>query len=864
MRAYGVLLRLYPFSVRSEYGDEMRAIFARRLRDASGSPALLAVWLEAFFDVLVGAMRAHGDILRQDLRYTARALLRAPGFAVTAVLVAAIGIGAATATFSILDHVLVRPLPFREPERLVKLWQDQSVRGYSRMELSPGNFRDLKRGATSFEGLAAYANISVNLVGEKDPERLDGASVNADLFDVLDVQPALGRGFTAEDDRPGSPGVVVLSHGLWKARFAGSPDALGKSVLLDGAPYSIVGVMPQDFAFPSRETRLWRTLRLGESDFEDRGDTYLYAVGRLKLGVPLERARAEMRVAAAELERRFPKENARTSATVIRLRDEVSAQSRLLLAALVAAAAGVLLIACTNLASLLLARALTRRRELAVRAAMGAGRERLVRQLLTESLVLAACGGVLGVLLAMSAAPLMARLVPNSLPIAQAPPMDLRMLLIAAALTVATGAGFGVAPALKACGDRGGDALRQGPRSGTSRRTERLRSALVVAEVTASVTLLICSGLLLRALWRVQKTDPGFRAEGVLSLRTALPLPQYEKTEVRWRFYASVLAEIRALPGVASAGYVTGLPMVRRGGIWSISRAGEPENGPTDATASLRYVTPGFFATLGIPRRLGRDVSESDTRDAPSVAVVSESLARSQWPGENPIGRRFRFADDDRTVVGVVGDVKVRGLERQSEPQVYIPARQVADGSIIGYVPQVLVVRSNQTAAMMLPAVHRIIERADPQLPISEARPLSSIVDADTAPRRVQARLIGAFAVIAFLLAAVGIHGLLAFTVSQRAREIGVRIALGARRADILGMVLRRGLVLAAAGIGLGAVLAYALGRAMQALLVGVSPGDTVTFLSVTALSLATATIGSLLPALRAVSVDPLSVMRTE
>jgi predicted permease len=864
MRLYRALLRFYPASFRAEYGQEMCALFTRRLRRASSAATVLALWLEALTDILPNAARAHADILRQDLRYAARSLARSPGFTLTAIVVASLGIGATTATFSILDQVLIRPLPFPESDRLVKLWQDESFRGYSRMEVSPGNFRDWKRLSKAFEAMAGYTNLSANLVGEGEPERLDGASVNGDLFDVLRAHAARGRIFTAADDRPGAPATVILSHGLWQTRFGGDPTVVGRRVLLNDAPYEIVGVMPANFSFPRRETRLWTTLRFEESAFQDRTDTWMYVIGRLRPGVSLERARAEMRVVAAQLGKAYPKENARISATVVWLRDEVSWQARFLLMALVGAAISVLLIACANLANLLLARALTRRRELAVRAALGAGRDRLVRQLLTESLVLAACGGALGVLLAAAAVPLVARLVPNALPIAETPPVDLRMLLIAAVLTAATGIGFGVVPALKACGDAGGDAIQEGSRGGVGRRTERLRSVLVVTEVMTSVALLICAGLLLRALWRLQGTDPGFRTDGVLTLRTALPIPKYNQSERRWRFYQSVLSEIRAVPGVAGAAYVSFLPMVMRGGIWPVAKAGEPEDNTTDTTASLRYVTPSFFATLGIPLRLGRDVADSDTRDSPYVAVVSESFARRFWPGENPLGRRFRFAMDDRTVVGVVGDVKVRGLERESEPQVYVPSRQVADASIIGYVPKDLVIRSSVAPAALLPTIREIIAKADPQLPVSDVQTLSAVVEADTAPRRVQARVVGAFAAIAFLLAGIGIHGLLAFTVSQRTREIGVRIALGAPSGEILKMVLRRGFRLAAGGVVLGAALAYAAGRAMEALLFGVSPADVATFAAAVSLSLAMATLGSLWPALRAVRIDPIAAIRAE
>jgi len=865
MRAYRALLHLFPSSFRAEYGEEMCAILAQRRREAADPLAVLALWAGALLDVLINASRVHGDVLRQDLRYATRTLARSPGFTVTAILVSALGVGATTATFSITDHVLIRPLPFSEPDRLVKLWEDQSAQGYSRTELSPANYRDWKRLSSSFEAMGAYRGLSANLLGEGDPERLDGASVTADVLSLLGARPARGRAFTAADDQEGAPGTLLLSDGLWRRRFGADPGAVGRKVILDGAPYTITGVMPHDFHFPSRDAQLWTAMRFAAQDFADRNDRYLYGVARLKRGVSLDQARADMRRVAALLQREYPKENAQTrGATIIRLCDEVSRQARLLLAALFGAALCVLLIACTNLASLLLARALFRRRELAVRTALGAGRERLVRQQLTESLLLAACGGALGVALAAAATPLVARLVPNSLPIAQTPTLDVRVLIFAALATGLTGIGFGVVPALRASGDPDASGLREGSRAGVGGHKEKVRSVLVVAEVTISVVLLVSSGLLIRALWRLHDVDPGFRTEGVLTLRTALPLPKYEKTDRRTHFYAQVLGDVRELPGVSNAAYISFLPMATRGMIFSVEVPGQPAAPSEASTASLRFVTPGFFAALGIPMRRGRDVSESDTRDSPFVAVVSESFVRRYWPAQDPLGRRFQVASQGRSVVGVVGDVRVRGLETTSEPQVYLPYQQVADRSLIGYIPKALVVRSSMEPGALLPALRGAVARADPEQPVSDVRTLSEIVDAETAPRSVQVRVLGSFAAVAVLLAGIGIHGLLAFAVSSRAQEIGVRVALGARPADVLALILREGLLLAAAGTVLGVALAYAAGRALEALLAGVSPRDAATFSAAVALAVVTTLAGSLLPALRAVRVDPLTAIRAE
>jgi predicted permease len=635
-------------------------------------------------------------------------------------------------------------------------------------------------------------------------------------------------------------------------------------VLLDGAPYVVLGVMPPDFSFPRRQAAFWIPMRFDEDDFADRTNFELEVVARLGRGVSVDAAQAEMTVIATRLERQYPKENKDAGIALQRLRDGLSEQSRLLLLALCGAALCVLLIACANLANLLLVRALARKAELEVRTALGAGRERLVRQLVTESLALASAGGLLGVLVAAGSLPLLTRLVPVSLPLAQAPAIDLRVLLFAGLLTTLTGLGFGTLPALRACKQAElGGGLRGGERAGGGRR-ERLRGILVTTEVAAAVVLLVSAGLLLRALVRLQATDPGFRPAGVLTLRTALPTPRYSPTAQRAAYYERVLGPVRALPGVTSAGFTSFLPMVMRGGIWPVGLNGEPEDRSAEHSASLRFVTPGLLPALGVPLREGREVSDADAFDRPLVAVVSASFVRRFWPEGRPLGRRFHFAFHERTVVGVVGDVRVRGFERTSEPQVYLPYRQVEDGWLTFFMPKDLVVRTAGEPTALLPAIRRIVHDADPEQPVSDARTLSQVVSEETASRAVQVRVLGAFAAIAFLLAGIGIYGLLSFAVSQRAHEIGVRMALGARGGEIVGMILRQGALLAAAGLIPGALLAYAAGRAMASLLAGLNPGDAATFLAAMALCLAMALCGSLWPALRAVRVDPIRVIRRE
>ncbi len=862
MRIYRALLHLYPASFRAEYGDEICAILWRSRREISGPFAVAVFWLGALAEIVVNAAAVHWDILRQDLRYAARSLGRARGFALTTIVLVALGVGANTAAFSVTDFVLVRPLPYPDAASLVRLWERKP--GYPEMELSPPNYRDWKRLTHSFAGMGFFFTNGVNLVARGEPERVEGAIVSADLLPTLDIQPAIGRGFTSADEREGASGVVILSHGLWKSAFAGDAGVLGKPVTIDDRPAIVVGVMPASFSFPSRDTELWLPAQLPTEALLDRNDNILEVVARLKPGVTLAAARSELDLVAEQLRQQYPKENEHSFARVNGFRDELSQQSRLLLLALTGASLCVLLIVCANIANLLLARALGRRKEIAVRTAIGAGRERLIRQLGTESLVLTILGGSAGVLLAVAIVPLLGSLVPAAFPAADVPSVDTRTLLFALILTAATGMLFGLAPVLRT--SRGADfsGLHDDVRSGGGRK-ERLRSLLVVAEVVASVVLLISSGLLLRAMWSVQSRDPGFRTDNVLTLRTALPFPRYEEPARRAAFYSRVLTDVRALPGVANAAYTSGLPMVWGGGIWGVGIGGDDLNDRTgNRTASLRFVTPGFFATMGIPLRMGRDVAETDTDKTALVAVVSESFVRRYWPDQDPLGRHFKFAMSDRMVVGVVGDVRVRGLERQSEPQAYLPYTQQVADQLPGYAPKDLAIKASAAPDQLIPAIRAIIRRADPQQPISDVRPMSDIVEANTASRAIQLRMLVAFAAIAFLLAGIGIHGLLSFTVSQRTPEIGVRMALGAQRSDILAMILKRSALLTAAGIIPGVALAYAAGRGLRALLAGIAPGDPATFAMSVLLIVLVALAGTLLPTLRALHVDAMRAIRTE
>jgi putative ABC transport system permease protein len=864
-RVHELLLYLYPAAFRAEYAAELRQLVADESKQASGVLGRLELWLGVFTDALIAGAGAHWDLLRQDLRYARRSFSRSPGFVVTGVAVAALGIGVATTVFTLADGVLLRPLPFAQSERLVKLWEN--VPQYSQMELSPANYRDWKRRARSFETFAAYYFKPVNLVGKGEPIRARNVAVTGEFFSTLGIEPFLGRVLDVEDDRENAEAAAVLSYRLWQNAFGGDP-VLGTTVRLDGIAHQVVGVMPRDFYFPGRETDLWTAARFRPVDFEDRTDNNLIGLARLAPNVTLEEARAEMTAVTARLQEEYPDTNKNGSATLIRLQDDVPRDARLMLWGLAGASLSVLLIACTNLASLLVARGLEREKELTVRAAMGAGRERLVRQLLTENLTLAGLGGLIGFLSATALVPRLVRLVPANLPVGEPSAVEVRVVLFAVLVTVFTGIGFGVLPAFR--GRRGAElsGLREGVRAGIGGRRQRLRSLLVAVQVMATVVLLTTSGLLMQALARVSSQNPGFRTEDVLAVNLPFAWTAYPETARRSDLYARILREVRALPDVSHAAFTSSLPMETGGGIWPVQIPGREETAGRGRqgiwTASLRFVTPGFFATMGIPLRAGRDFDERDTGGAPYVAVVSESFVERFWPGEDPLGKRFRFGAAERAVAGVVGDIRVRGLERSSEPQVYLPHQQVLDGNLLGYSPRELVVRMTAAEEPRIAEIRRILRRADPELPAGKLRTLAEVVAEQTTPRRVQVGLLGTFTALSLTLSGIGLYGMLAFSVSQRRSELGLRLALGAPVSTIVGLVLRQAALPTAAGAATGIAISYAAARGLEALLFGVRPGDAPTYLLSGGMVALLALSACGLPALRAASVRPTEALRSE
>ncbi|HEX5070704.1 MAG TPA: ABC transporter permease [Vicinamibacterales bacterium] len=877
MTLYRLLLRLYPASFRENYGDELCAVFARQRAAATGWPARIWLWLAAIGDVGMNAARVHADILRQDLRHSARTLRRSPAFSVTAILVIALGVGATTAAFTLTDYVLLRPLPFPESDQLVKVWQGPpdrpaTVHGLGGTnDVSPALYSGWKDLTTSsFASMGAYAIVTANLVGSGEPERLDGANVTYDALPTVGIPPAMGRPFQIEDDRQGAACVVLISDALWRQHFGADRSVLGTRIRLDDENCEIAGVMPPRFEFPSRTTQFWRPTRFAPEALADFTDNFLRVIARLKPGVSFEQGRGALASAAAEIARTNSTERADVSAVMLALRDELNDQSRVLLLVMAAAAGCLLLIACTNLASLTIARATTRARELAVRTALGAGRRRLIRQWMTESVFLAIIGGGLGLAIAIGAIPTAIRLVPSTLPIAEVPSVDWRMLAIAAFATLGTGIGFGVLPAIRAAGRPAANDIREAARSSASRGATRLRGALVSTQVAASIVLLVGAGLLIRALDRVQATPSGFDASDVLTMRTVLPWSKYGDQATRTAFYQRVLGDMPSVPGVKAVAYTSYLPMTFRGGVWPVVVQGRPVDPRRGDTASSRFVTPRYFSAMGIAIVAGRPFDDHDTDKAQPIAIVSTSFVTSYLSGSDAIGRTFTFGPaGQRSIVGVVGDVRVRGLERTSEPQVYLPYTQQGDNQTMGYTPKDLVVRFEPGAddAKMLaavPAIRRIVAGADPNQPIADIQPLAAIVDGETAMRVVQVRVLGAFAAVSCILAAVGLHGLLAFVVSARTREFGVRLALGARPRQILGLVAVRGVALGLAGAAAGLLVAWNASQWLDSLLAGISRTDALTLAVAAGLSLAITIVGSLPPAIRAARTNPRDAIACE
>ncbi|MBV9772848.1 MAG: ABC transporter permease [Gemmatimonadetes bacterium] len=802
------------------------------------------------------------DTLLQDLRYGLRALLRSPGFAVVAILTMALGIGASTAIFGVVDAVLLRPLPFPEPERLVRIRGVGESGGEG--NVSVPNFEDWRAMSRSFEEMGIGTQWPVNLTGDS-PERVGGAVVSSGFFRTLGVRPALGRTFLPGEDRVGGPRVVVLAHDLWRRRFGGDPGVLGRTLQLDGEGFTVVGVMPADFhpPFQERETALWKPIgfRMTAGSADERSSAYFQVVGRLRPGVTPEQAREEMRAVARRLEERYPQADRGLSARVQPLHEAVAGDLRPALLVLLAAVGCVLLIACANVASLLLARVAARRREMAVRGALGATRVRIARQLLTEALLLSLLAGALGVLLSVWGSQLLVALSPFDLPGLVDVGTDWRVLAFALAASLGTGVLFGMIPAVHASRADLHGAIKEGARGSSGGRHVTARALLVVSEVALALVLLCGAGLLLRSFALLRRVDPGFDPAHVLAVDLVLPQSRYTTSEAQAALYRRVLDNLRAIPGVASAGATTTLPL--SGDQLSSGFIVEGRETPAPGAsheAGLDMVSPDYFRTLGIALRRGRAFTDRDGAKAPSVVVVNETLARRYFPGTDPVGERIRLdgSDQPSEIVGVAADVRHRALGTEAPPTVYVPFEQSA-------LPfATLVVRTAADPEAFAGAARRAVLAADPHQPVSRVRSMSQVLAGSVAEQRFNLLLLGAFAAAAMTLAAIGLYGVMAYSVAQRSREIGIRMALGAAPRDAVRLVVGEGIRLALAGGVLGLVAAAAATRLLASLLYRVTPGDPWTFAAVVALLGGTALLASYLPARRATRVDPMVSLRSE
>lgn len=798
--------------------------------------------------------------LLQDLRYALRIMAKNPAFALIALVTLALGIGANTAIFSTVDSVLMRALPFANPDRLVMVWEDNTRAGYPKNTPAPGNFADWTARNHVFSEMAATRGTRANLTGDGTPEFVFGRMVTASFFSVLGAQPLIGRTFSVEEDRTNAP-VVVISYALWHRRYLSDKAVIGKPILMDGAKVTIIGVMPREFVFRQRDADFWRPIAFTAADLAQRGNHFLNVIARLRPGVTIEQARKDMSAVAAAMSKEY-RENEHVGATVMPIKEELVGNTRLGLLVLIAASGCVLLIACMNLASLLLARGIVRQREMAVRAALGAGRGRLLRQVITEGLALATIGGVLGIAIVPAGIRIMARLVPESMPPTAEPALDARLIGFALALSLLTGLLFSLTPAWQAARDSLQKNLSQGGRAGMSAHARRLRDALVVTEIALALVLLVAAGLMLRTMAKLQNMELGFRSDHLLVARTALSRDRYQSVAARTSFTDRVLEGIRALPGVKGAAYGSTLPFQSGGntsGYRIEGRALEP-NDPGDAL--YRAGTDGYLTTLGVRLLEGRVFDRNDRAGTAPVVVVNESFARRYWPRESALGHRITVDFPEvvwRTIVGVVADVRERGYVSDAKPAIYAPVAQQS----LWHVSE-LIVRAEGDPLSLAPAVRRIVANLDPEQPVAAGRTMEDILDLAVADRRQQMALLGTFAGLALLLASLGIYGVLSYLVTQRSREIGLRMALGASARSVVRMVMRRGMLLTATGLGIGLGASWVLTRLMKKLLYGVEATDPTTLASVSVLLAAVALLACWMPARRASRVDPILVLREE
>jgi putative ABC transport system permease protein len=804
--------------------------------------------------------------LVQDLRYGWRKLWAKPGFAAVAILTLALGIGANTAIFSVVHAVLLKPLPYREPSKLVQIWEKRPD-GNDRNVVSRGNYLDWRDQTTAFEAIGAYSGgFGTSLGGAGDPIRVDISAVTPSTLRILGVSPAVGRLFHEEEGLPGSASVVMLSHGLWQRRFGGDPNVIGSVLDVGDESRTVVGVMPEGFDFPKASVQLWSIWPIGEEDRQSRRSHNLRVLGRLKPDATIARAQAELDAIAARLAVEYPEWMHGWGVNVQPYRADLVRSVRPLLLLLLGVVALVLLLACANLANLLLARAMAREREVAVRGALGAGRGRLIRQFLTESGLIALLGGGIGFALTALGLGLFVSMAPSDIPLLDDTRIEPAVFGFAAAVTLLATFLFGLVPALRSAATNLGTALRASQeRAGAIRHTQ-LRAGLLVAEVALSVVLVIGAGLLLRSFQQLQRVDYGYNPENVLVTELSIPSSRYPEIASQVDFYRRLLARLEAVPGVLAASATSYPPAWDNVATFSFVIEGRPRVGPREREdpIALAVGPPGLFRTLGIPLISGRTFNESDGPDATAVLVINESFARRHWPGESPIGERISFQGHQGPwleIVGVVGDTRHMAADRPSWPTMYVPHAQ-STWSWMTWIPLITRTEGNPEAAA--PAIRAAIWELDGTLAIGRNVPLTILYSELNARRRFATVLLAVFAALAIVLGTVGVYGVLSYSVTQRTREIGVRMALGAQRSTVAGAVIRQGIALALAGIALGVPAALGLSRFLESLVFGITTRDTVTFVAVPLLLLFVAGLAAYVPARRATRVDPLQALRTE
>jgi predicted permease len=799
-----------------------------------------------------------------DVRYAARLLRRAPGFTLAVVAVLALGIGANSAIFTALDRTVIRPLPYADPDRLTALWEDFSSFGAPKSRVSPATFYDWQKRTTTFESLAAYAGPrNLDLAEGGRPEEVLGESVTANLFPLLGVRPMLGRTFDADEERPDA-NAIMLSYRLWQRRFGGDRHLVGRAVRMNGLPYTVIGIMPPGFQYPDRRIEAWLRLGLAPALRGRRNSHFLYVVGRLRESRGVRAAQDEMNEIARQLGREFPATNRGIGIRVVPLKEEVLGQSRTAFIVLLLSAVCVLLIACANVSNLMLARAAGRAREFAVRRALGAGSAHLARQLITENLMLAAAGGAAGLLLADWGMPVLQRLVPPGLAGSVELRVDGGMTLAATVISAAAGLLFGLAPLVQFTRSGLCDALRGGAWSTASRGGRRLQGALVSLEMAVALVLLVGAGLLIESLAHLRAVDPGFRADGILTADITVNLTKYGDAARRQRFFQDVLDRVSAIPGVRSVGLTSDLPYTSRGNTMSLAIEGRPSATGLGRDALFRLVSHQYLQTMRARLIEGRLFDARDSRDSAAAVVISESLARLYWPGESPLGRRIDTGTGDgqplwMTIVGVVDDLRERGLDLDAKPAVYVPFDQT---KISFFQPSEIAVWSARAPASMVKELEQAVWSVDPEQPVSSIREMNDIVDEELGGRTQVLQLLGGFAALALVLAAVGIYGVLAYLVSQRRREIGLRMALGAGRWTVAAAVARQAAGFTVIGVIAGAAGASAATRLIATLLYGVSPLDLRTFAAVALLLVIVALAAAFVPARRAAAVSPAVALR--